>query len=91
MCVKLTLKANIKGHFFPKGEASRASKLLELVHSDVCGPMKTTSRGGEFVSKKFNDFLHECGLNVKQMHLTHHNKMELWNEPIGPSWNALEA
>jgi hypothetical protein len=31
---------------FPKGEASRASKLLELVHSDVCGPMKSTSRGG---------------------------------------------
>jgi hypothetical protein len=31
---------------FPKGEASRASKLLELVHSDVCGPMKTTSHGG---------------------------------------------
>jgi IS30 family transposase len=94
----------------------RASKLLELVHSDVCGPMKTTSRGGaryfvtfiddfsrkihvyllrtkgevfdkfkeykalvdnqtdmkiktfrsnnggEFVSKKFDNFLHECGI-----------------------------
>jgi hypothetical protein len=101
---------------FPKGEASRASKLLELVHSDVCGSMKTTSHGGaryfvtfiddfsrkthvyllkakgevfdkfkaykalvenqtgmkiktlrsdnrgEFVSKKFDDFLHECGI-----------------------------
>ncbi len=101
---------------FPKDEARRASKLLELVHSDVCGPMKTTSRGGaryfvtfinnfsrkthvyllkakgevfdklkaykalvenqtgmkiktlrsdkggEFVSKKFDDFLHECGI-----------------------------
>jgi len=32
--------------YFPKDEATRASKLLELVHSDVCGPMKTTSRGG---------------------------------------------
>jgi hypothetical protein len=31
---------------FPKDETTRASKLLELVHSDVCGPMKTTSRGG---------------------------------------------
>jgi hypothetical protein len=31
---------------FPKGEATRASKLLELVYSDVCGSMKTTSRGG---------------------------------------------
>ncbi len=32
--------------YFPKDEATRASKLLELVHSDVCGPMKTTSYGG---------------------------------------------
>ncbi len=31
---------------FPKDETTRASKLLELVHSNVCGPMKTTSRGG---------------------------------------------
>ncbi len=31
---------------FPRDEVTRASKLLELVHSDVCGPMKTTSRGG---------------------------------------------
>jgi hypothetical protein len=32
---------------FPKDEAIRASKPLELVHSDVCGLTKTTSRGGE--------------------------------------------
>jgi hypothetical protein len=31
---------------FPKDEAIRASKLLELVHNDVCRPMKNTSRGG---------------------------------------------
>ena len=24
----------------------RASELLELIHSDVCGPMSTTARGG---------------------------------------------
>jgi hypothetical protein len=30
---------------FPKDEATRASKLLELVHSDVCELMKTTSHG----------------------------------------------
>jgi transposase InsO family protein len=101
---------------FPKDETTRASKFLELVHSDVCGPMKTTSHGGtryfvtfiddfsrkthvyllrakgevfdkfkeykalvenqidmkiktlkldnkgEFVSKKFDNFLHECGI-----------------------------
>jgi hypothetical protein len=30
-----------QGTSFPKDEATRASKLLELVHSDVCGLMKT--------------------------------------------------
>jgi hypothetical protein len=39
---------------FPKDEATRASKLLELVHSDVCGPMKTTFRGG---AQYFNTFI----------------------------------
>jgi len=31
---------------FPKDGATRASQLLEIVHADVCGPMKTTSHGG---------------------------------------------
>jgi hypothetical protein len=31
---------------FPKDGATRAFKLLGLLHSDVCGPMKTTSCGG---------------------------------------------
>jgi hypothetical protein len=101
---------------FPKDRATRASQLLEIVHTDVCGPMKTTSHsgaryvltfiddfsrkthvyllkakgeafekikqykalvenkighkikvlqsdnGGEFVSKKFDAFLAECGI-----------------------------
>jgi hypothetical protein len=25
------------------------------------------------------------------VHLTHHNKMELQNEPTRPSWSALKA
>ncbi len=32
--------------YFLKDETTRASKLLELVHNDVCGLMKTTSCGG---------------------------------------------
>ena len=28
------------------GHSERASELLELVHTDVCGPMSTTARGG---------------------------------------------
>ncbi len=31
---------------FPKDGAMRASQLLEIIHTDVCGPMKTTSHGG---------------------------------------------
>jgi hypothetical protein len=31
---------------FPKDEATRVSQLLEIVHTDVCGPMRTTSHGG---------------------------------------------
>ncbi len=37
---------------FPKNEATRAKQLLEIVHSDVCGPMPEQSLGGKryFVS-----------------------------------------
>jgi hypothetical protein len=31
---------------FLKDEATRASQLWEIVHIDVCGPMKTTLDGG---------------------------------------------
>ena len=31
---------------FPKGQTTRATELLEIVHSDVCGPMQTASLGG---------------------------------------------
>ena len=31
---------------FPKGQATRASEIIEIVHSDVCGPMQENSLGG---------------------------------------------
>ena len=34
---------------------TRATKLLELVHFDVCGPMKTTSIGAAKYFVTFND------------------------------------
>jgi hypothetical protein len=131
---------------FPKDETTRASKLLELVHNNVCELMKSTSRGGaryfvtfiDDLSRKIHVYLlrakgkvfdkfkeykalveNQTGMKIKtfrsdnegenlcpkslttfcmnvesndkQVHRTHHNKMELWNEPIGPSWNALET
>ncbi len=40
------VKAKHQRTSFPKDGATRASQLLEIVHTDVCGPMKTTSHGG---------------------------------------------
>ncbi len=41
--------------YFPNDEVTRASKLLELVHSYVCEPMKITSRGGAWYFVTFID------------------------------------
>ena len=37
------------------GFPERASDLLELVHTDVCGPMSTIARGGFQYFKTFTD------------------------------------
>lgn len=39
---------------FPK-EGSRAEKLLEIIHSDICGPMESTSLGGAKYFITFTD------------------------------------
>ncbi len=41
-----SIKSKQQRTSFPKDEATRASQLLEIVHTDVCGPMRTTSHGG---------------------------------------------
>jgi len=41
---------------FPKDGATRASQLLKIVHTDVCGPMRTTSHGG---TRYFLTFIHD--------------------------------
>lgn len=43
---------------FPHDKAWRASKPLELIHSDVCGPMRTISIGGSrYVLTFIDDFI----------------------------------
>ena len=42
---------------FPKGQAWRASYPLQLVHSDICGPMQTPSIGK---SVYFFTFIDDC-------------------------------
>ena len=40
---------------FPSGTSWRASEQLELVHADVCGPMQTSSLGGNRYFLLFTD------------------------------------
>jgi len=44
--VKGALRENNIANHFPSDGGMRATKPLEIVHSDVCDPMKTTSLGG---------------------------------------------
>ena len=46
---------------FEKGKAWRARQKLELVHSDLCGPMKTASLGG---AKYFVTFIDDFSRKV---------------------------
>jgi transposase InsO family protein len=46
---------------FPSEGGRRASKVLEIVHSDVCGPMRTTSIGG---GKYFVTFIDDFSRKV---------------------------
>ncbi|KAJ1700426.1 hypothetical protein LUZ63_000205 [Rhynchospora breviuscula] len=40
---------------FPKCQAKRATKVLEIVHADLCGPMQTISLGGSKYFLLFTD------------------------------------
>ncbi|XP_073964358.1 uncharacterized protein [Choristoneura fumiferana] len=40
---------------FPERQAKRAARPLELIHSDVCGPMSTSSMGGARYLVTFTD------------------------------------
>ncbi|GJY65103.1 retrotransposon protein, putative, ty1-copia subclass [Tanacetum coccineum] len=47
----------------------RATDLLGLIHTDVCGPLRHVSRedrGGEYISQEFKDYLKACGI-VQQL------------------------
>ena len=48
-----------KAPFTKKGEKSK--ELLELIHTDVCGPMSTTARGGYQYFITFTDDLSRYG------------------------------
>ena len=43
------------------GHVERATNLLEIIHSDVCGPMSTPMRGGYLYFVTFTDNLSRYG------------------------------
>ena len=58
-CESCLLEKMTKSPFTGKGE--RASELLGLVHSDVCGSMSSSARGGYFYFITFTDDLLRYG------------------------------
>lgn len=69
---------------FPK-EGSRARKLLEVIHSDVCGPIETTSLGGAKYFITFTDdfsrmcFVYFMKSKDEQMkHMTNSRNSKTW-------------
>ncbi|KAL0320216.1 UNVERIFIED_CONTAM: Retrovirus-related Pol polyprotein from transposon TNT 1-94 [Sesamum radiatum] len=47
---------------FPNESLSRATKPLQLVHTDVCGPFNPQSFGGKFTSNEFKAFCESHGI-----------------------------
>ncbi|GJW68105.1 retrotransposon protein, putative, ty1-copia subclass [Tanacetum coccineum] len=46
----------------------KATDLLGIIHTDVCGPLRHVSRldrGGEYISQEFKDYLKACGIVQK--------------------------
>ena len=54
VCVDYAMGKNSRSSF-PKGQAWRAFYTLQLVHSDICGPMQTPSIGKNFYFLTFID------------------------------------
>jgi hypothetical protein len=51
--------------YFPKHGTTRVSNLLEIMHTDVCKLMKTTSCGGaRYIVTFINDFLRKTHVHL---------------------------
>ncbi|CAJ2640628.1 unnamed protein product [Trifolium pratense] len=65
------MKGKQQKQIVPKKSSWRASVKLELIHSDICGPINPESngkkRGGEYTSNYFNEF---CDLHGIKRQLT---------------------
>ncbi|GKA97839.1 retrovirus-related pol polyprotein from transposon TNT 1-94 [Tanacetum coccineum] len=78
---------------FPVGKAKRANEILELVHADLCGPMRTESLGG---SKYFLLFIDDYSrmswiyfLQQKSETFDHFKRFKALTEK--QSWKSLKV
>ena len=72
-CESCLLRKMIKSPFIEKGE--RASDILELVHTDVYGPMSISARGGYHYFITFTDDLSRYGYVYLMKHKSESFKM----------------
>ena len=72
-CESYLLGKMTKSPFIRKSE--RAIELLDLVHTDVCGPMSTSARGGYFYFITFTDDLSRYEYVYLMKHKTNSFKM----------------
>jgi hypothetical protein len=77
-----------KGEVFEKFKQCKALMENKIGHKIK---MLRFDNGGKFVSKKFDAFLGECGIQRQTRALYSHNKMVLQNMRIEPSWNVQET
>ena len=81
-CESCLLGKMTKSPFIGKGE--RAEELLGLIHTDVCGPMNTSARGGYNYFITFTDVLSRYGYVFLMRHKSesfemfklYHNEVE---------------
>jgi len=63
---------------FPKDGATKASQLLEIVHTDVCGPRRITSHTFSFSLTIFQGKLMSIFSRPKEKHLKNSNNTRHW-------------
>ena len=68
---------------YEKGMARRATQPLELVHSDLIGPIRTPSYGGSrYVLTFIDDYLRFCWVYFLKLKSEVFEKLKIWKELV---------
>ncbi|KAK9008737.1 hypothetical protein V6N11_075620 [Hibiscus sabdariffa] len=87
VCESCLLGKMTKAPFNGKGE--RASDLLGLIHSDLCGPMNTQARGGYQYFITFTDDFSRYGYIYLMRHKSESLEKFKLTPPGTPRWNGV--